>query len=141
MPPVAPSSNPEAEVLLANESFYRAFSQGDLRSMSKLWAHLTTVTCFHPGMQALVGREAVMRSWSRLLRRRPEVPLRCLDPRVQLLGDTAIVTCYEGADQNPAHLAATNVYVRENLEWKMVHHHAGPIEHPVTPRKPSSGWN
>ena len=74
-----------------------------------------------------------MQSWSQILRQPPEVALRCLTPRVYQFGDTAIVTCYEGADGHPAHLAASNVFVLEDGAWKMVHHHAGPIQDAVMP--------
>ncbi len=131
----------EAEVLAANETFYRAFSRGDLREMSRLWAHLTTVSCLHPGAQVLFGRDAVMKSWSSMLRRPPPVPLQCLEPRVVIAGNVAVVTCYEAGGDQPAHLAATNVFVYENLEWKMTHHHAGPVDPPVAPSQPRGVLN
>jgi len=130
MSPADPLQAP-AQVLAANAAFYDAFSQGDQTRMSSLWASHSTVTCAHPGMQILLGREAVLKSWKTILRVAPEVPLRCFAPRVQLLGDTAVVTCYEGAGTGPAHLAATNVFVLEVGEWKMAHHHAGPLQQPL----------
>jgi hypothetical protein len=60
---------------------------------------------------------------------------------VSLVGDTAIVTCYEGGSDEPAHLAATNVFVLEDEAWRMVHHHAGPLARPVQRRRPSSALN
>jgi ketosteroid isomerase-like protein len=135
------SSGTHAEVLAANQGFYDAFSQGDLAAMGDVWAKQNPVVCFHPGMQLLSGRAAVMRSWSTILAHPPELPLRCLAPRVELLGETAIVTCYEGAAGHPAHLAATNVFVREQGSWKMVHHHASPIQKPVMPKATGSMLN
>lgn len=129
------------EVLAANEAFYAAFSQGDVPRMSRLWASVAPVSCLHPGMQALHGREAVLRSWQSILRVRPELPLRCLAPRVQLVGSVALVTCYEAAGDGPGHLAATNVFLQEGGEWKMVLHQAGPLQHPVAPEQPAAGLN
>jgi ketosteroid isomerase-like protein len=130
-----------AGVLAANEEFYAAFSHGDLKRMSKLWATESLITCAHPGMQLLQGRDAVMRSWNALLRVPPEVPLNCFSPRVQLLGEAALVTCYEGAGTGPAHLAATNIYVREAGEWRLIHHQAGPLQHPLRVEPQPSGLN
>ncbi len=135
---LTPSS---VEVLAANEAFYAAFSQGDVPSMSRLWASHAPVSCLHPGMQAIHGREAVLRSWQAILRVRPELPLRCLIPRVQLVGSVALVTCYEAAGDGPGHLAATNAFVKEGTEWKMVLHHAGPLQHPVAPEQPPAVLN
>jgi hypothetical protein len=140
MSPADPLRAP-AQVLAANESFYTAFSQGDRARMSSLWATRATVSCAHPGMHILLGREAVLKSWNAILRAPPEVPLLCFSPRVQFLGDAAVVTCYEGAGPGPAHLAATNVFVLEAGEWKMVHHHAGPLQQPVATEPRASGLN
>jgi ketosteroid isomerase-like protein len=124
-------NEPELAVLAANERFYRAFNDGDLRAMSELWAGHSPVACLHPGEALLVGREAVLRRWREILSARPNFTLRCDGPTAQLFGATAIVYCYEGSDEHPAHLVATNVFVREGQDWRMVHHHAGPL---VAPR-------
>lgn len=125
----------EAAVFLANERFYRAFSDGDYSAMSELWAQHVPVACFHPTAPALIGREAVLQSFRQILRGAPTFALRCEDAVVTLVNDTAILTCYEGAGDEPAHLAATNVFVVEDGNWRMVHHHAGPLSRPL--RRPA----
>ena len=55
------------------------------------------------------------------------MPMRCDQPVVHLSGDSALVVCYEGNGERPAHLAATNAFVRESGRWRMVHHHASPL--------------
>jgi ketosteroid isomerase-like protein len=117
----------DAAILRANESFYRAFSAGDYAAMERVWAARAPVSCLHPGLPALVGRENVMQSWRQILAQSAQIVMRCDHARVQLFGESAIVTCYEGNGDEPAHLAATNVFVREAGEWRMVHHHAGPL--------------
>jgi len=42
-------------------------------------------------------------------------------------GETAIVTCHEGSNDDPGARAATNVFALEDGRLRMVHHHAGPI--------------
>jgi hypothetical protein len=121
----------EAAVLNANASFYRAFSAGDHAAMGDLWAERSPVACLHPLSPALFGRGNVLKSWREILRERPPYELRRDRPVVCALADVAIVTCYEGNDERPAHLAATNVFVLEDGSWRMIHHQAGPLSSPI----------
>jgi ketosteroid isomerase-like protein len=132
----APSRKPEAAILDANARFYRAFSEGDYAAMAELWAARAPIACFHPGMSALIGREVVLDSWQQILREASGLVMRCDHARVQLLGEVALVLCYEGNAEQAAHLAATNAFVLEDGRWRMVHHHAGPLARPVA--KPSA---
>jgi len=118
-------------VLAANARFYRAFNDGDTVAMGELWAAESPVACLHPGEALLVGRQQVLRRWHELLSPRPPFTLRCDRPTVQVFGATAIVYCYEGGNDELAHLAVTNVFVREGDGWHMVHHHAGPMAVPL----------
>lgn len=128
----------ESAVLIANASFYRAFSEGDAAAMADLWALRAPVACIHPGAPVLVGREAVLKSWRQILRTEQAFNLRCDSATVQLLGGVAIVLCYEGGQTEPSHLAATNVFVLEEGAWRMVHHHAGPLSSPIARSSPST---
>ncbi len=129
----------EAEVLAQNERFYVAFSEGSWNGMAALWAEHSPISCFHPGADLISGRQAVLGSWAQILRGAPRVAMRCERPRVQLWDETAMVLCYEASGDNPAHLAATNVFVLEGGVWKLVHHQAGPLRRPV--RRPTSDLN
>jgi hypothetical protein len=130
----------EAAILQANATFYRMFSRGDVQGMSDLWAGRAPVACYHPASPVLIGRGPVLDSWRQILRERPPFVLRCDRPIVHLLGNAAIVTCYEGNGRHPAHLAATNVFVLEDNRWRMVLHQAGPLSVPVPmpPAEPSA---
>jgi ketosteroid isomerase-like protein len=113
------------EVLEANEAFYRAFAERDANGMERIWAVRHPVACIHPGWDVLDGRAEVVASWRRILESgsAPEISVSLAEAR--LLGDVAFVTCHERfAD---AVLAATNVFLREDGAWKMVHHQATPI--------------
>jgi ketosteroid isomerase-like protein len=131
----------EAAVLGANATFYRAFSDGDFGAMSKLWAERAPVSCFHPAARLLVGRSSVLGSWKQILGGTPRFELRCDQPVVHVIGDAAIVNCYEASADEPAHLAATNVFVLEDGRWRMVHHHAGPISSPIPRPQPPLSVN
>jgi len=127
----------EVAVLEANEAFYVAFSRGDYAAMSELWARLAPVACLHPGARLLSGRQAVLASFREILAAAPGWNMVSRNAAVHLLGNAAFVTCVEANGEQPAHLAATNVFVLEDGSWKMVHHHAGPLSVPE-PRRPSS---
>jgi len=120
----------EAAVLAANEAFYGAFSRGDYQAMAKLWAQHTKVACLHPGAPLLSGREAVMHSWEQILNQAADWNMRCRDPSVHVLGSSAFVTCLEANGDESAHLAATNIFILEEQQWRIVHHQAGPLARP-----------
>jgi hypothetical protein len=59
-----------------------------------------------------------------------------------VLGESAYVVCGEAVDG--AELVATNLFVREDGAWKLVHHQAGPVHRRVVReggpgQKPRSG--
>jgi ketosteroid isomerase-like protein len=121
----------EIAVLETNLDFYRAFSTGDFDAMSRLWAEHAPIACIHPGLQPLVGRSAVLDSWKRILGDAARWEMSCRAARAHVVGNVAFVTCFEASGDTPAHLAATNVFVVERGRWRMVHHHAGPLAHPI----------
>jgi len=115
----------DLDVLAANAAFYRAFADRDTDAMDALWAQRDAVACVHPGWQALHGRDEVMASWRSILDS-PDAPeISCSQASVHATGEMAFVICVESLQGG--RLAVTNVFVRESGEWRMVHHHAGPI--------------
>jgi len=112
-----------AGALRANERFYRVFAAGDAKQMDAVWSAGTDVLCTHPGRPALVGRAAVMQSWRAMLAQAPEIA--CSHAQVSVIRGVAFVTCVEHIGQ--AALTATNAFVWEDGEWRLVHHHAGPL--------------
>jgi ketosteroid isomerase-like protein len=137
-----PKPNPiEAAIYNANSAFYRAFSAGDYAAMSRLWAAEAPVSCVHPGMPALLGREAVMQSWAQILNGAAPFEMRADHAQVHILGEIAIVTCYEANADQPAHLAATNVFMLEADAWRIVHHHAGPLARTIAKQGPGGQLN
>jgi ketosteroid isomerase-like protein len=131
----------QADVLEANARFYRAFTAGDFAAMRDLWAEDAPVACVHPMSPVLVGRDAVLGSWRQILREAPPMAMRCDQAVVHLAGDSALVLCYEGNGERPAHLAATNAFVREAGRWRMVHHHASPLARPISRPAPPAALN
>jgi len=112
-------------VLAANLEFYRAFTAGDLAAMNALWARRAPVACLHPGWTALNDRDAIIQSWEGILSN-PDAPrVACFDEQVFLYGDVALVLCEEELASGT--LAASNLFIREDDEWRIAHHHAGQI--------------
>jgi ketosteroid isomerase-like protein len=123
-------------VLAANLEFYRAFTARDLAAMEMLWAHRVPVACLHPGWTALKDRTEIMESWAGILSNTDAPRIACFDEQVFLYGDVALVLCEEELDSGT--LAASNLFVREDNEWRIAHHHAGQIvRRHVERRRPS----
>ena len=115
----------EEQVLAANAAFYAAFAAQDANAMAALWARRAPVACIHPGWRALRGRDAVLSSWRSILGGPGSPPISCADAAAHVLGDAAFVICVEHIPG--VELIATNLFVREDGEWKLVHHQASSI--------------
>lgn len=113
------------EILAANQRFYDAFAQADLGLMDDVWAREAPVSCVHPGWGALVEREEIMLSWRAILEGDAPGEIEYGAAEAHTGEDMAYVVCSETIGE--AQLVATNVFVREGGEWKLVHHHAGPV--------------
>ncbi len=121
-------------ILQTNASFYEAFAACDAASMDEVWAMHVPVMCIHPGWSELVGRDAVMTSWFSILGQSERLDVVFEDARAFVFGDMALVICTEIVGQ--AFLVATNTFVQEHGEWKMVHHQAGPLPSRAANRPP-----
>ncbi len=117
----------DIEVLAANEAFYDAFARRDMARMENLWSKRQDLACIHPGWDAILGRHDVLSSFRAILSNPTGPSVECVNPIVHIVGDCAFVVCNEVLPD--AELCATNVFVREDRAWKMIHHHAGPIAH------------
>jgi hypothetical protein len=114
-----------AALEFANDAFYQAFAAADLQAMDAVWADQPTVFCCHPGWPPITSRAEVLASWRDILADAGPVPVACTAPRAHLFGEVGMVCCYERFAKQ--HLVATNLFVRSNGQWRMVHHHAGPL--------------
>ena len=113
-------------VLVVNAEFYRAFNERDLEAMDDVWARRSPVAVLHPGWPVITGREDVMASWAQIFGNAAGGGIECVSPEAFFCGDAIFVLCYERLEE--ATLAATNIFVRENGIWKLVHHQAGPSQ-------------
>ncbi len=114
--------------MAANEAFYAAFNQKDGDAMERAWSSGAEIGCIHPGWNLLLGREAVMESWRGILANPGQPRVVIGGATVTFLGETALVRCRELV--GGAALVATNLFLREDGAWKLVHHHSGPVSVP-----------
>jgi uncharacterized protein (TIGR02246 family) len=126
-------STPQA----AESAFYAAFSACDYKAMEAVWAD-DGVVCIHPGSSALLGRDAVMRSWSNMLLN-AEPPNIRINVISRTAGNGLAVHVVEehissgyGDAASVSMVLATNVYRQEDDGWRLLEHHASVPRFPQT---------
>lgn len=121
------------EVAAANATFDATLSRRDLAALEALWVQDDSVTAIHPRDRAVtLGWAAVRRSWEATFARFAELSVDMPEPKVQVIGETAVVTGLENVrGRRPTdgvtvafEAMTTNVYRRQGGRWLMVHHHA-----------------
>jgi hypothetical protein len=119
----------EAAVLFANDTFYNAFTTRDLKALEELWSREVSLVCVHPGWPPLLGRDAVMESWATILSGSSLPDIVCRQAKAHFLSNNiCFVTCYELIGNGA--LVATNIFVKESIGWRLVHHQASPAAGP-----------
>lgn len=117
----------------ANQAFYSALTSLDLEGMTAVWLHDPRVVCIHPGRPALLGWDAVRESWERIFAATGWMHVEPTNVGVGILGDVAIVTCWENVTAQAeegvgiASVQATNVFQSVDGGWRLVVHHASHV--------------
>ena len=123
----------DEKVLAANQRFYSALENLDFEAMEEIWLHEDWVGCVHPGWELLEGWDAVGESWRRIFENTQRMKVGVSDVRLRVEGDTAWVNCIEEVTSSyasgfsTASVQATNIFVRRDGDWRLVHHHASAI--------------
>lgn len=126
----------DPRILQANERFYEAFAAGDVEGMNALWAEEAPVACVHPGWTAIEGRQSVMTSWERIFLAEPGPPsVQMSDAAARVFGESGVVVCHEHLEGTT--LVATNIFVLEDDQWRLAHHHASAVRRGQGPTPPS----
>ncbi|NUP11464.1 MAG: nuclear transport factor 2 family protein [Polyangiaceae bacterium] len=137
------STSDDEAVLASNKAFYTAFEALDAAAMDAVWSSSAPVTCIHPGWAPVTGRDRVLDSWSGIFRGTDRIRFELNDIRTFISGDHAWVILMEEIEAHQAgqlvraYAITTNIFVREEAGWKMVHHHAGPTPPPSKQPKAS----
>jgi uncharacterized protein (TIGR02246 family) len=121
----------------ANRRLYAAFEARDLAAMADLWVLGPEATVVHPGWPVLRTWEQVADSWQRIFDHTPYIQFFLTDEEITVVGDTAWVTLYENILQEmpqpgrsnlgDSRVAATNIFVRRDGQWRLVLHHGSPV--------------
>lgn len=119
-----------SEVRAANEAYYAALSARDIDATGKVWARGNTFNIFAAGRSAQMGWDAIRAAYEDLFKRFPELSITMADPAIRQDGDTALVIGIEtlrarspNGDPVALSLPATNVFRRQDGQWRMIHHH------------------
>jgi ketosteroid isomerase-like protein len=122
-------STPEA----AEAAFYAAFESRSLDGMMQVWANDEHVACVHPLAAPLNGRGAVAAGWRGMFEAagqfRVQVELaheiREADRVIRIVRE--YLTIGHETEPRPP-ILATNIYRREADGWRMMLHHASPLQ-------------
>ena len=113
-------------------AFYEALELCDLEAMMAVWAEDEEVVCVHPGGPRLVGYSSIRDAWQRVFANGSKLRVR-LSQQTSLSTPFSMVSTVlehigtHDDQQLSAPVAATNVYIRGALGWRMVAHHASPV--------------
>jgi hypothetical protein len=110
--------------------FYEAFMRCDSDVMAALWAD-GDVICVHPGSGAIVGYEAVTRSWRHIF---TGAATTNIEFSVTKRSETEELAVHVVAEEigvggpAPALVLATNVYQKFSSGWLMIQHHGSVVQ-------------
>lgn len=113
-------------------AFYEALAAGDLEAMMQVWSEDEEVICIHPGWPRLSGYTEVRESWRRIFSNDARLTLH-VTQQSQFVTPFAVISNVleqfgqAGDESLAAPVAATNIYTRGALGWRMVAHHASPV--------------
>ncbi len=123
----------EKDVIEMNQIFYDAFNKSDIELMIGVWLNDSTSQCIHPGWDVLTGFKNIMTSWQKIFAAAQDLEIKLSNIDVTTSENLAWVTCQEnlfsivssGVQLSRVH--STNLFKKQNGQWKMVLHHASPV--------------
>lgn len=122
----------------AEAAFYAAFETRSLDAMMAVWADSDSIACVHPLAAPLDGRAAVAAGWRSMFeaagqfRIQIELAHEVRDAAQVIRIVREYLTIGHETEPRPP-ILATNVYRKEADGWRMVLHHASPLQVGGTP--------
>ncbi len=120
-------------VLAANQAFYSAFSDRDLKAMTSLWWQGSSSICIHPGSFPIVGWSNIQDSWESIFRNTDSLEIETEIIKVEVDQALSYVLLREIVLQSnqgrrmKAQSIATNIFQKMAQKWYLVSHHGSPI--------------
>jgi ketosteroid isomerase-like protein len=116
----------------AEQAFYEAVEAGDVEALMTVWAEDDEVVCVHPNGERLIGQSSIRDSWQKILASGRKLQVR-VEQAVRWQGlmlatHSVVETVVIDGESEALHLAASNVYIRGAAGWRMLVHHASPID-------------
>lgn len=117
----------------AEAAFYSAFESRSLDDMMQVWADDAHIACIHPLAAPLDGRAAVAAGWQSMFEAAGQFSvqvelaheIRESDRVVRIVRE--YLTIGRETEPRPP-ILATNLYRRDADGWRMVLHHASPLQ-------------
>lgn len=122
----------EPAVRQATADFYAALNtmfEGNIEPMQAVWSHADDVSYMGPDGKFTIGWDQVFADWQSQAARKLGGEIRAEQIHITVGQDLATVECREVGenlvDGKPTKvtLRATNVFRKENGQWKMIGHH------------------
>ena len=115
----------EREILRLERQQVADFNRRDLKALLEQ---------FEPGFvgfsstrhERIAGRAALKRTFEHYLDQSPRVRYRIAEPRVQLFGETAVVSFYWVVELSRRHRVegrGSHVFIRHDNHWRIAHEH------------------
>jgi len=133
----ADTANDTAAVKRATAEFYaslNALFTGKMAPMKAVWSHADDVTYMGPAGGMQVGWKQVQAQWQTQADLKLGGKIEPTDVHMFVGDKLAVVHCYERGENEGAEgqtvqvsIRATNVFRREQGEWKMIGHHTDPL--------------
>ncbi len=129
-----PFSTPET----AEAAFYAAFEARNLDAMMAVWDSSDHIVCIHPLAAPLNGRGAVAAGWKSIFETAGHFQIQ-VEIAHEIREATQVIHVVReyliiGQDTEPhPPILATNIYRAEADGWRMILHHASPLEVGGTP--------
>jgi ketosteroid isomerase-like protein len=121
----------------ATAQFYTSLNvmfTGDVGPMLEVWSHADDVSYMGPGGGILSGWTDVRRIWESQAALKLGGTVKPYDLRVTVGNDLAFTQCVEKGSNQDAEgrtvqvsIRATNIFRKENGQWKMIGHHTDPL--------------
>lgn len=112
-------------VLSANFKFYRIFNARSIVDMAGIWYQAPETTCKHPISPIARGYIEVLNTFGYLFSQKL-AEVRVNNCRIVVRGTVAYVTCdevmYDDQTSQEVTFYATNVFVKHNGQWYIIHH-------------------